>query len=760
MAARYKIRCSVIGHEKDVRAVTPSLFPDGGIISTSRDVTARLWIPTEHELGFTEAHVMSGHSNFVNCVCVMPPDEKYPQGLIMTGSTDNNILAFNLESPSPVYKLEGHTKTVCSLAAGKFGTLVSGSWDETAKVWLNEKCLMTLKGHGAAVWCVTILPEGGFMLTGSADKSIRLWRAGKCEKTFLGHEDCVRGLAVLSTIEFLSCANDASVKHWSTDGTCLHTYYAHTNYIYSIALLPNGKDFVTTGEDRTMRVWSGGECIQTVAHPTESVWSVCVLANGDIVTGASDGIIRVFSSDQSRQASEEEQKTYEELLASSAIPTQIGDIPASELHDPEALLIPGKRDGQNLMVKDDNNIQMYQWDASKSHWNKIGDVVGASGGSQASSGKQLYQGKASTLRSGTLNVVLLEYDYVFDVEIQEGGPTRKLPYNLTEDPWMAAHNFLANNDLDQMLLDQVAKFIIEQTKGVSLGMAMQPTVSDPLTGGGRYIPRMNETGNTELHASDPFTGPGRYMPSYSSPENGGEHGSDPYTGNTSYKPSASSSVKQINTNFPVTSYISFDQAKISGILSKLKEFNGKVNPAIQASEEVLTRLADLLNGDPPKTKDLDNLSALLKWPSGMLFPVLDIIRLLIRSENVNQYFCCQNKGVDFLNFLLSFISMDAPVHNQMLSLRTLCNIFKNEPGRNVEVKIQCLAAAVTVSESQNDGEASYRLLACIGTLIDGDKNSAEIAKSLGVLQFINRCIMIPEPAKISECAKQLEMILR
>jgi len=47
---------------------------------------------------------------------------------------------------------------------------------------------------------------------------------------------------------------------------------------------------------------------------------------------------------------------------------------------------------------------------------------------------------------------------------------------------MAAHNFLANNDLDQMLLDQVAKFIIEQTKGVSLGMAMQPTVSDPLTG--------------------------------------------------------------------------------------------------------------------------------------------------------------------------------------------------------------------------------------------------------------------------------------
>ncbi len=35
---------------------------------------------------------------------------------------------------------------VCSLAAGKFGSLLSGSWDKTAKVWLNQKCVMTLQG--------------------------------------------------------------------------------------------------------------------------------------------------------------------------------------------------------------------------------------------------------------------------------------------------------------------------------------------------------------------------------------------------------------------------------------------------------------------------------------------------------------------------------------------------------------------------------------------------------------------------------------
>lgn len=35
---------------------------------------------------------------------------------------------------------------VCSLSAGKFGTLLSGSWDKTAKVWLKEKNVMTLEG--------------------------------------------------------------------------------------------------------------------------------------------------------------------------------------------------------------------------------------------------------------------------------------------------------------------------------------------------------------------------------------------------------------------------------------------------------------------------------------------------------------------------------------------------------------------------------------------------------------------------------------
>lgn len=77
----YKLSSVLRGHELDVRAVCPAVFPEGGIVSASRDRTARLWIPSEGKVGFEEGHVLSGHSNFISAVCTIPPTDKYPHGI-------------------------------------------------------------------------------------------------------------------------------------------------------------------------------------------------------------------------------------------------------------------------------------------------------------------------------------------------------------------------------------------------------------------------------------------------------------------------------------------------------------------------------------------------------------------------------------------------------------------------------------------------------------------------------------------------------
>lgn len=76
---------------------------------------------------------------------------------------------------------------------------------------------------------------------------------------------------------------------------------------------------------------------------------------------------------------------------------------------------------------------------------------------------------------------LKEYDYVFTIDVNENGPSYKLPYNITDDPWLTAYNFLQKHDLNPMFLDQVAKFIMDNTKGQTL-LSTSNQFSDPFTG--------------------------------------------------------------------------------------------------------------------------------------------------------------------------------------------------------------------------------------------------------------------------------------
>ncbi|CAG9784874.1 unnamed protein product, partial [Diatraea saccharalis] len=446
------------------------------ILSASRDRTARLWHP-EGIKDFVTVVTYKGHNNFVSCVCWVPPCEAFPEGLVVTGSNDNTILGYNLQDGMIQVTLEGHENAVCSVTPAKdSGILLSSSWDSTAKIWnLNATRVVpiTLKGHQAAVWAVVELGNSTYA-TASADKTIKLWKkSGDLITTLTGHTDCVRGLVLASPESFLSCSNDATIRLWSNKGQCLNTYYGHSNYIYSISMNPaltNG--FATCGEDGSVRLWSGGDCICDIRLPVHSVWSVTCLDNGDIVTGSSDGIVRVFTADSARYANEATLKAFEDEVTKMQVASQqeIGGFKVSELPGPEVLLEPGKSDGQTKLVRRGATVKCYSWSAADNTWNEIGDVMGAT---PPADGTTMYQGK--------------EYDFVFSVDIKDGAPPIKLPYNKTEDPWVAAQAFIHKHNLPQVYLDQVANFIITNAKLDQLP-ASSNGFADPFTGESRYVP--------------------------------------------------------------------------------------------------------------------------------------------------------------------------------------------------------------------------------------------------------------------------------
>lgn len=609
---------------------------------------------TIYRTTYKEIVALKDHSNFVSAVCVFNDGN-----WLATASNDQTICIYNFGASQPFATLKDHSNTVCALAQGlEPSTLVSGSWDQTARIWNNldiNASSIELKGHDAAVWAVAAMKSGKYA-TGSADKLIFVWNA-KGEKLVVlkGHTDCIRGLASLEDGSLLSCSNDATIRHWSDTYDCLREFHGHSNYIYTIALNPAlGDAFVTGSEDNTIRLWSVSEGALggAMTLPVQSVWSLACTSAGDIVAGSSDGVIRVFSKDTARIASPDVLEAFGVAVETRQTEQskELGGVKVNDLPGPESLLQEGT-EGQTRLVRQPNGkILCYQW--TKGTWECLGDVMGASGGSKETSGKLLHEGK--------------EYDFVFNVDIEDGAPPLKLPFNKTEDPWQAAQKFIHKNDLPQVYLEQVANFIIKNANLTTVPTTATPDFADPFTGEGRYIP----TGNGTAPAQAPTVDVNFREPSNST----GVVNVDPFTGGDSYSSGKKNFI--VKKHIPQTTLIVFDVYDAAKILAKLKEFNNQLDQTHKILDESVEAAVGLIDGRAVSINGIESLESMLKWPEEKLFPVLDVVRLIVRKPDV-----CEVLPPAFIEAIIKNLTSTPP--NQLMSARALSNILIHDWGKNV-----------------------------------------------------------------------------
>jgi WD40 repeat protein len=130
------------------------------------------------------------------------------------------------------YNFKGHTSLIMCLAILPDERIVSGSFDNTIKVWNTNTglCDITLTGHSQCVKCIAVVflkqksennyPDGqnNFRLvSGSLDKTLKVWnvQSGLCERTFKTHPHNISHIDTLSDGRILTRMGYGILKIWN-----------------------------------------------------------------------------------------------------------------------------------------------------------------------------------------------------------------------------------------------------------------------------------------------------------------------------------------------------------------------------------------------------------------------------------------------------------------------------------------------------------------------------------------------------------------
>jgi hypothetical protein len=226
-----------------------------------------------------------------------------PDGRLISGSQDETLKIWDVASQQCLATFTGHTHVVNCLTVLPDGRLVSGSHDKTLKIWdvASQRCLATLTGHTDSVRCLTVLPDGR-LVSGSSDDTLKIWDVAKqqCLATLSGHTNSVYCLTVLPSGRLVSGSHDKTLKIWDASERkflhifkqfkqqCLVTLTGHTSHVSCLTMLPDGR-LVSGSQDKTLKIWdvASVQCLTTLTGHTGAVYSLTMLPDGRLVSGGS-----------------------------------------------------------------------------------------------------------------------------------------------------------------------------------------------------------------------------------------------------------------------------------------------------------------------------------------------------------------------------------------------------------------------------------------------------------------------------------------
>lgn len=199
-------------------------------------------------------------------------------GRVVTGSRDNTLRVWNIDTGECDILFLGHTNSIRCLAV--FGSVVvSGSYDFSVRVWdtITESCLHTFQDHHAQVYSVCF--DGRFVCSGSLDADVRVWDLQSLDNEFdrrstwlLEGHDALVGHMQLRGTTLMTGASDGRICLWDLEsGELVRRFNAHTN---SVSALAYDDNHIVSAGDEAIKVWTlDGKLVRSVVDDgVTGVW--------------------------------------------------------------------------------------------------------------------------------------------------------------------------------------------------------------------------------------------------------------------------------------------------------------------------------------------------------------------------------------------------------------------------------------------------------------------------------------------------------
>ena len=286
-----RLICTLTGHTRAVYAVAFS--PDGELLATASDETARLWDTTTGQT----IRTLTSRNGFVRAVAFSP------HGKLLATASDETARLWDATTGLNIRTLISRNGFVRAVAFSPDGKLLATASDDgVARLWdiATGQTIRTLTSRSGSLRAVAFSPNGKLLATASDDIRARLWdpATGQLVRTFAGG---VNGVAFSPDGKVLATASvDETVRLWDiATGQTIRTLTSRSGFVRAVAFSPDGKLLATACHDKTAQLWdtATGKAIHTLTGHANTVNGVAFSPDGKLLATAShDKTARLWAS--------------------------------------------------------------------------------------------------------------------------------------------------------------------------------------------------------------------------------------------------------------------------------------------------------------------------------------------------------------------------------------------------------------------------------------------------------------------------------